>query len=162
MAVAAEERGQADHVDIAFAADDHRTAGAGLQEADAPQDERAHDALAQFRLLDQKIAQALRADDDRLDRGECGGVDQRRLAGKLRQLAHEAAGAVGDDELFAAQRVALLDRDLAGEDQEEPGRYLARAGHGLARGIAAFLAEAAQARKFLVSQMRGTSDRRAS
>ncbi len=108
MAVAAEEGGEPQDVALAVAPDDdRRPAGAGLQEADAAQDQRAHDALAELGFLDQEIAQALRPDDDRRDGGERRGVDQRRLAGKLRQLAHEIAGPVGDDELLMAQCVAL-------------------------------------------------------
>ena len=59
MAVAGEETLQPQHVGIVGAADDHRPAGAGLQQADAAQDQRAHDALAELGLLHQQVAQPI-------------------------------------------------------------------------------------------------------
>jgi hypothetical protein len=46
MAVAAQETLQPQHVAVAGAAHDHRSAGSGLEQADAAQDQRTHDALA--------------------------------------------------------------------------------------------------------------------
>jgi hypothetical protein len=50
MAISAQETLQPQHVAVVGAADNHRAACAGLQEADTPQNERAHDPLAQLRL----------------------------------------------------------------------------------------------------------------
>ena len=54
MAVAAEKALQAKHVAVVGAADDDRPAGAGLEQSDAPQDQSAHDPLAELRLRDQQ------------------------------------------------------------------------------------------------------------
>ena len=70
-------------------------------------------------------------------------VDQRRPAGQLRQLAHERAGAVGDDRLAAARLVVLGDVDLAGQDDGQTEADLADRGQRLARAIGADLAEPA-------------------
>ena len=64
-------------------------AGAGLQQADAAQDQRAHDPLAQFGFRNQQRAQPVRRNDQRLYRLLRDGVHQRRPAGQLRQFAHE-------------------------------------------------------------------------
>ena len=46
---------------LSGAADDHRPAGADLEQADAAQDQRAHDPLAELGLGDQQSAQIARA-----------------------------------------------------------------------------------------------------
>ena len=98
MAVAGQEILQPQHVGVVGAADDDRPAGAALEQADAAQDQRAHDPLAEFGLLDQQIAQPRRRNDQRFDGLHCAtAVDQRGPAGQLRQLAHEGAGPVGYD-----------------------------------------------------------------
>ena len=79
MAVAAQEIDQPKHVRIAFRADDDRT-GAGLDQADAAQDQRAHDALAKIGLGDQQRAQPLGRNGHRLDVGQRGRVDEVRPA----------------------------------------------------------------------------------
>jgi len=53
MAVAAEKSGEPKHVPIFGAADDHRSSGAGLEQADPAKNERSHDALAEFSLGNQ-------------------------------------------------------------------------------------------------------------
>ena len=132
MAVAAEEIDQPEHVGIAIVADDHRPAAAGLDQPDAPQDQRPHDPLAQFRLGDQQGAQPLGRDLDRLAAGQRLGVDQGRPPRQLRELAHERAGLVDDDRRLAAALDALADLDLAGEDQHQPVPRLAGPGQMLA------------------------------
>ena len=54
MAVARQEAFEPQHVAVVGAADDHRPARAGLEQADAAQDQRAHDALAELGLRDQQ------------------------------------------------------------------------------------------------------------
>ena len=56
MAIAPQEAFEPQHVAIAGAADDHRAAAARLDQPDATQDERTHDALAQLRLGDEESA----------------------------------------------------------------------------------------------------------
>ena len=145
MAVAAQKAREPQHVAVLGAADDHRPAGAGLEQPDAAQDQRAHDALAELGLRDQQRPQPVRRDDQRLDRSLRVRVDQRRPARQLRQLAHERAGAVGDDRLAAARLVVLGDVDLAGQDDDQAGADLADRGQRLARAIGADLAEPAHA-----------------
>ncbi len=57
MPVAPEESGQPKHVGMVRPADDHRSAGAGLEEPDAAEDERAHDALPELGFRHQHLAQ---------------------------------------------------------------------------------------------------------
>ena len=53
--------------------------------------------------LHHQVPQTLRGNDDDLDRLRCLRIDQRRAARKLRQLADEVTGAVGDDRLAPAE-----------------------------------------------------------
>ena len=92
----------------------------GLQQADAAQDQRAHDALAQLGLRHQQRAQAFRRDDQGFHRALRVGIDQRRPARQLRQLAHERAGPMRDDELAAPGLIVLRDLDFAGQDDRQP------------------------------------------
>ena len=98
---------------------------AGLDQADPPQDQRAHDPLAQLGLGDEQRAQPLRRDHHRLDIGQRIGVDQRRPPRKLRQLAHERAALMGNDVGPPVGLVMLADLDLAVEDQDEAQAGLA-------------------------------------
>ena len=91
----------------------------------AAQDQRAHDPLAEFGLLDQQIAQPPRRNDQRLDRLFRHPVDQRRAARQLRQLAHERARPVGHDQLRTAISATVRYIDLAGEQDESSRRDLA-------------------------------------
>ena len=63
MAVAAEKALQPKHVSVLRTADDHWSARSRLEDGDAPQNERAHDPLAQLCLGDQQRAQLLRQDN---------------------------------------------------------------------------------------------------
>ena len=69
MAVAAEKIDQPQHVAVLVMADDHRTTGARLDQPDTPQDQGAHDPLAELGLGDQQRAQLLGGDDQRFNRG---------------------------------------------------------------------------------------------
>src|SRR5258707_61267 len=103
MSVAAEKALQTKHVAVLSTADDHRPARPRLQKADAAQNERAHDPLAEFRLGDQQRPQSIRRDDQGLDGFARACIDQCRPASELRQLAQELAGAMGDDGCAVAQ-----------------------------------------------------------
>ena len=94
LTVAAQKNLQPQHVAIVGAADDDRAAGAGFQQPDAADDQRAHDPLAELGFGDQQGAQPVRRDDQRLHRLLRGGVRQRRPSGQLRQFAYEFAGTV--------------------------------------------------------------------
>lgn len=135
QAAAGEEALQPQHVAIAGRADDDRSADAAFQEADAAQDQRPHDPLAEVGLLHHQVAQPLRGDDEGFDRLGGFSIDQRRPARKLRQLADEVAGAVGDDRLARPEPAGLRDLDLAGQDEDQAGRHRARDHDRLAGGI---------------------------
>ncbi len=78
MAVAPQEALQPQHVAAAGASDDDRSAGAGLEQPHAAQDQRAHDALAKLGLGDEQRAQLLGRNDQRLDGLDRETVDQGR------------------------------------------------------------------------------------
>ena len=142
--IAPEKALQPQHIAVTGAADDHRSAGAGLEKVDATQDERAHDALAQVGFAHHDVAQAVRRYDEGLDRALGAGVDQRRAAGELRQLAHERALAVRDDRPAAGEFVPLRYDDLAGEDDDHAQADGAGGRQIVVRAVGPRLAEAAQ------------------
>ena len=78
-------------------ADQHRPADAALDQADAAQDQRAHDALAEIGFGDQQRAQFVRRDQQRLDIALGMAVDQRDAAGELADLGQKLPGALVDD-----------------------------------------------------------------
>ena len=88
------------------------------KQADAAQDQRAHDPLAEIGFGDQQRAQPVGRNDQRSHGLLRGGVRKRRPPGHLRQFAHELAGAVRDDQRAATRLIALGDVDVAGEDDE--------------------------------------------
>ena len=63
MTVAAEKTFQPQHVAIVGAADDDRAAGAGFEQADAAQDQRAHDPFAELGFRNQQRAEPVRRND---------------------------------------------------------------------------------------------------
>jgi hypothetical protein len=84
MAVAAQKSRQPEHVAVAGAADDHRSAGSGLEQPDPAQDKGAHDPLPELGFRDQQCPQPVRRDEQRLHRSLRVGVDQCRPARQLR------------------------------------------------------------------------------
>ena len=145
VAVAAEEVFEPQHVPLTNAAHDHRAAAAGLDQSDATQNEGAHDALAEVRFPDQQSAQPVGRDDERVHLVLGDGVDQGRASGQLRQLPHERAGTVRDDQLMIARRVALKNINVPLDDDRQPLRDLSHVGQRFARSIDAAAAEAAHA-----------------
>ena len=112
LSIALQESGQPKHITVAGAADDQRTRDAALNQTDAAQDQRAHDALAELGLRDENVAQPGGRDDERFD----------RLHGAR---VHQRPRTVGDDRLFAPECVVLRDRDLAVQDHEHAGADVA-------------------------------------
>ena len=110
LPVAAQEGLQPDDVGDVRRADQHRAAGAGLDQADAAQDQRAHDALAELGLGDQQPAQVLGLDHQRLDVALGVAVDQGRASRQRADLGQELAGPLIDDRRDVAEAVALGDR----------------------------------------------------
>ena len=96
-------------------ADEDRAAGAGADQRDPAEDERAHDALAKLGLGDQQRPEVLRRDQQRLDLALGMAVDQRRLAGQRADLGEELARTLLDHRRDMAEAVMLGDRDVAGE-----------------------------------------------
>ena len=87
-------------------------AGAALDQGDAAQDQRAHDALAELGLGDQQRgAGSSGGIDQRLDLAFGVAVDQRGRAGQLADLGQELARALLDDRRDMAEAVALGDRE---------------------------------------------------
>jgi len=56
MAIAAEKTFKPKHISILRTSNDDRSAGAGFKETDPTQNQRAHNALAKFRLRDKQCA----------------------------------------------------------------------------------------------------------
>ena len=67
LAVAGEETLQPGDIRAVGSTHDQRPADAALDQADAAEDQRPHDALAKVGLGDQKPAQAFRRNDNGLD-----------------------------------------------------------------------------------------------
>ena len=120
MAITAEKVFQSKHIAALGPADDHRAAGAGLEQADTAQDQGAHDPLAELRLGDQQGAQPVRRNDQGLNRPACAGVHQGRSTRQLREFAQKSARAVGDDQRRVARSVVPGDVDIAGQDDAQP------------------------------------------
>ena len=120
MRIAAEKVIQPKHVAVIGAADDNRSSRPGFEEADAAQDQGAHDPLAELRLRNDQRPQPVRRNDQRFDRLARIGIHQRRSARQLRQFAEECAGALGDNRRLAAGGVALKGLDPASQDDLSP------------------------------------------
>ena len=125
MAVAGEKILQPHHAAECGRTDQHRAAGAALDQADPAQDQRAHDALAELGLGDQQRAQLVRRDQQRLDLAFGMAVDQRDAAGELADLGEELARPLLDHRRDMAEAVALGDRDMARQHDEHAGPRLA-------------------------------------
>ena len=80
-AVAGEKSVQPDHAAGIRRPDQHRAAGAGLDQVDPAQDQRAHDALAEIGFGNQQRPQSLRRNQQRLDVAFGTAIDQRDAAG---------------------------------------------------------------------------------
>ena len=119
MTVVTQKALEPQHIAVFGVADNDRPAGSDFKQADAAKDQCAHDPFAKLGFGNQKRAQPLRRYNESFDRLLGNGVGQRRPAGKLRQFAHELAGAVGDNDVLA-QGFVLDDVDLAGEDDDKP------------------------------------------
>ena len=157
IAVAGEKALQADDAARIRRPDQHRTAGAALDQADAAQDQRAHDALAEIGLGDQQRAQALRRNQQRFDLALGMAVDQRDPAGELADLGEKLARSLVDDRRHMAEAVALGDRDVAGQHHEHARPRPAGLEQFFAVAVVADIAEPAHAGDFLRRQRAGRS-----
>jgi hypothetical protein len=105
MSVAPEEVLESENVALMGVADDHRATGALFDQADAPENQGAHDPLTELGLGDQQRSQPFRRNDQTLNRSLGVRIYQRRTTRELGQLAHERAGAVRDNVLAAAEMI---------------------------------------------------------
>src|SRR5256885_4181300 len=145
-AVAAQEIAQPCDIAQGRCADQHRAAGAGLDQGYAPQDQRAHDLLAERGLRDQQGVQLLRADEQRLYVADRDRVHERAPARKLPELAGKGSSDVIDHRKIMPVPVAAGDADRPRKHDQHAGGRLARLIDPRAGRIAARRAEAPQAR----------------
>ena len=153
LAVATEKGLQADDVVRCRRADQDRAAGAGLDQADAAQDQRPHDALAELRLGHQQPAQGLGLDHERLDIAFGVAVDQGRASGQRPDLGQELPGTLIDDRRDVAEAVALGDGHMAADDDEHAAADVAGLEQALAVAVAADRSEPSQPLDFLRRQL---------
>ena len=154
LAVARQEILQPRHVAERRRADQHHTAGPALDQIDPAQDQRAHDALAEFGLRDQQRAQLIRRNQQRFDVALGMAVDQREAAGKLADLSEKLPRPLVDDRGDMAKAVALGDRDGAGQHHEHAGTDLAGFEQGVAVPVGAKLPETAHPLDFGIRERR--------
>src|SRR4051812_41483494 len=127
------------------AADEHRSARTGLNEADAPKNQRSHDALAEIRLGDDQRAKLLGRDQHRFDVLVGIAVDKGKPSGELRDFREELTPPLADDGNDVAETVALADGHDALEHDEHARAGLADREQPFAALVAARLPEAADA-----------------
>src|SRR5690242_17675758 len=96
MAVAPKEIGEPKDVRVVLVADDDWSSTA-LDQADAAQNQGAHQLLAEIGFGNQQGAEAIGRNRYRLDIGQRFLIDEVRTPRKLGELAHEIAALVGDD-----------------------------------------------------------------
>ena len=159
LAVARQEILQPRRVAERSRADQHRAADAALDQVDPAQDQRAHDALAEFGFRDQKRAQLIRRNQQRFDIALGMAVDQRDAAGKLADLGQKLPRALVDDRSDMAEAVALGDRDMARQHHEHAGTGLAGLEQRFAVLVGAQLPEPAHALDFVMASASGRSAR---
>ena len=119
-------------------ADEHQAAVAVGNERHPPQNEGAHENLAELEVPLDERAQMLAIDDDDRACVESPTADEGAARGEHVDLARELAGAVHRDPLFVPfDRAHDLDGPL--DDHEEPGVLLSELEEHLARADAASL-----------------------
>src|SRR5262245_50806681 len=98
-----EEALKAYDLGTAWRTDQDRPTRAGVHEAEAPQNQRAHDPLADLGLRDDERSKLFRRNDKRLHVGDRVRIDQRRLARQLADLGGEIPGPELDDRADTAE-----------------------------------------------------------
>jgi len=112
-----------------------------LDHADAPQNQRVHDPLAEFGFGDQQRPQPIGRDGQGFHRPLGVGVQQHRPACELSHFPDHPARTDGEETPAAARLVVLGEIDLAGQDHEQAVARFADLEQRLTRRIAADLAE---------------------
>jgi hypothetical protein len=108
MAVARQEALQHHEPGVTAVADQNRAARALFDQRHAPQNQRAHDALAQFGLGDDQRAQLVRRNQQSVDRVDSHAVDQRGPTGQLTDFSEKMLGAMFCNQNFAPDAIALV------------------------------------------------------
>src|SRR5271169_749228 len=134
--------------------DQHWTPGTAPDQVDAAKDERTHDTLAEIGFGNQKGAQPLRRNQQRVDVAPRVAIDQRDAAGKLTQLGQKLARPLLNDRRDMTEAVALADRHMAGKDDKHARSDFAGLEQRFAMLVVARLAEPAHPRDFLRRQRR--------
>ena len=137
IGVAREEALQTNDVRAVFRADQHRAAGAGLDQRHPAQDQRMHDPFADLGLFDHQGSQIVRRDQQRLDVVDRVHVDEGRLTRQLPDVGDEVAGPLLHDRRTVSHRIAARDahrtldqhahsrRDASCDEQRLAGRVVA-------------------------------------
>ena len=150
---------QARHVAECGRSNQHRTTGAALDQADPAQDQRAHDALAEVGFGNEKRAQFVRRNQQRLDIALGMAVDQRDAPRKLADLGQELPRPLIEQRRDMAEPVAERDRDMSRQHHEHAGTGLAGLKQRLAIPKAARFCRTGACARFHVASMRGMSAR---
>ena len=103
-----------------------------FEQANAAQDQRAHDPLSEIRFGYQQRPEPVRRDKQGLHGTSRVGVDQRRPSHQLRQFTHERAGMVGNDQLTASGVMVPCHVDGAGKNDAQAVACLADPDQGVA------------------------------
>ena len=154
MRVAAQEILQAQQVGRLRRSDQHRPAGAGFEQRDPAQDQRAHDAFAQVRFGDDQGAQLFRRYEQRLDVFFRIRIDQPGLSGELSHFTREIAGSQACNRNHVAQAVTLADGDRTLHHDEHARTGFSRPVETCATLEAAHHAETADAGDLRLGQHR--------
>ena len=154
MAVARQEALQAEHGGVAGWSDQHRSAAVRINQSDPAQDQRAHDALAQFGLGHHQRAQRFGIDDERIDVAHRVAVHQRRPARQLRHFGRELARPDFGDRRAVAHAVVTADGDAPRQHHQHAEGSAARLEQHLAVAPLAPRAETVQTLDFGRAQHR--------
>ena len=117
---------QANQVRVGRRTDEDRAARARLDQADPPEQEGAHDPLADRGLGDQHGPQLVPGDDQHLGVAHGPSVDDPGRTGQHAGLGEEPAGAELDDRPDVAQTISSGDRHGPGNDDEHAGADITR------------------------------------
>ena len=131
-------------LDSAISSDENRSGDAAFEQCNATQDQRAHDALAQFGLTHHEIANPRCWYQQRFHVGACHAIDERGIAGKHRDFGQKRTCGVDHDRRFLPEGIMLDHGDFAGKNDEHAGADGAGFYDMFARGKGSRAAEATQ------------------
>src|SRR5437773_5105229 len=142
--VAGEKALQAHDVEAAGRTDQDGAAGAGFDQGDPAQDQRAYDPLAELGFGDQQGPQSIGGNEQRLHVRDRVSVDEGGTAGELAHLGEEVTRPFLENREHASQALAPRDGDGPRDDDEHPRTDLARPVQRFASPVAPHGAEAAE------------------